>query len=583
MYIYKQNTKTMAYKFISKDRTYTEWSVCDSEDFKTIDSFKIDPVENKLFNQDIFDVTEEGTAKVLNSVIRTSNHISAVLMIANKKTFGKHKNRNLYKCVPDDVRIPIFLVPYEIKNTGFSKVVKNKYVIISFDNWDNKHPIGKIQNTIGDVDKLENFYEYTLYCKSLYASIQQFTKDTYKSLKAQSTDTFIEIIKNKYNVEDRTQGVGVYTIDPETSRDFDDAYSIMNYKDKTMISIYISNVSLWMEELKLWDSFSERISTIYLPDKKRPMLPTVLSECLCSLQENEKRFAFTLDICIDGNEIVDVSFKNSLIKVKKNMRYDTKEVEEDPAYNLMLKVITKLNSNKKYKYTENITTSHDVIAYLMILMNYYSSRELLKYKCGIFRNAEKGVSESLPETLPKNIHKFLTYWKSSGGIYAKITEDNISSIRSHELLNLESYVHITSPIRRLVDLLNIIQLQECSGMIKCGDDSKKFYEKWTSTSRLDYINRTMRVIKKVQCSCNLLELCTKNPEVTERSYQGYIFDKISRTDQLYQYVVYIDELKIISKFVSRHQYDEYTDKKFKLYVFNDEERFKRKIRIMMVD
>ena len=35
----------------------------------------------------------------------------------------------------------------------------------------------------------------------------------------------------------------------------------------------------------LWRSFTKRVSTIYLPDKKRPMLPTILSDCLCSLQE----------------------------------------------------------------------------------------------------------------------------------------------------------------------------------------------------------------------------------------------------------------------------------------------------------
>ena len=59
---------------------------------------------------------------------------------------------------------------------------------------------------------------------------------------------------------------------------------------------YISNVVFWMEILDLWESFDDRIATIYLPDRKRPMLPTILSDALCSLQENRIRFAFTLDI-----------------------------------------------------------------------------------------------------------------------------------------------------------------------------------------------------------------------------------------------------------------------------------------------
>ena len=117
-------------------------------------------------------------------------------------------------------------------------------------------------NTIGDVDKLENFYEYLLYCKSLYASIQQFTKDTSQALKQRSTDEFIDTIKTKYKLEDRT-GLYVYTIDPEKSKDFDDAFSFMKCGDKQILSIYISNVSLWMEELNLWQSFSNA-SQLYI-------------------------------------------------------------------------------------------------------------------------------------------------------------------------------------------------------------------------------------------------------------------------------------------------------------------------------
>ena len=85
------------------------------------------------------------------------------------------------------------------------------------------------------------------------------------------------------------------------------------------------------------------------------MLPTILSECLCSLLENEKRFAFTMDVCIDGNEIVDVTFKNTLIQVKKNLRYDSPDIEDNITYQNIFKILT--NLNKKYKYTDNITTN----------------------------------------------------------------------------------------------------------------------------------------------------------------------------------------------------------------------------------
>ena len=91
------------------------------------------------------------------------------------------------------------------------------------------------------------------------------------------------------NIEDRLD-YNVISIDPVNSKDFDDAMSIQIINDnKYIISIYISNVSIWLDALGLWESFSERISTIYLPDRKRPMLPTCLADCLCSLIENLRR------------------------------------------------------------------------------------------------------------------------------------------------------------------------------------------------------------------------------------------------------------------------------------------------------
>ena len=156
-------------------------------------------------------------------------------------------------------------------------------------------------------------------------------------------------------------------------------------------------------------------------------------------------------------------------------------------------------------------------------------------------------------------------------------------LESHGYLRLESYVHITSPIRRLVDLLNIVELQDHLGLMDFSDKSKAFHSYWTSDDMLEYINRTTRVIKRVQCSCDLLHLCSTKPETLSKNYIGYIFNKITRSDNLFQYVVYIHELRMIAKFVARFEFDEYTEKKFKLFVFNDEDKFKKKIRLHLID
>ena len=125
---------------------------------------------------------------------------------------------------------------------------------------------------------------------------------------------------------------------------------------------------------------------------------------------------------------------------------------------------------------------------------------------------------------------------------------------------MEAYIHITSPIRRLVDLLNMIQFQKCLGLINLSENTTTFYDKWLN--ELDYINTTMRSIRKIQTDCSLLDLCNNNPDVIEKMYYGYVFDKISRSDGLYQYIIYLPELKMNSRITVRENMENYEKRKF---------------------
>ncbi len=66
-----------------------------------------------------------------------------------------------------------------------------------------------------------------------------------------------------------------------------------------------------------------------------------------------------------------------------------------------------------------------------------------------------------------------------------------------------------------------------------------------------------------------------------KGHQGYLFDKIQRMDGMYQYVVYLYDLKIATRLVSCTSYDNNSITKFKLFLFNDEDRLKKKVRIMV--
>jgi exoribonuclease R len=216
----------------------------------------------------------------------------------------------------------------------------------------------------------------------------------------------------------------------------------------------------------------------------------------------------------------------------------------------------------------------------MILMNYNTAKEMLQQKSGIFRSTIMKRDIIVPEHLPEDVGKFIKIWSSSAGQYidASILEDGQNVV--HDLLEMDAYIHITSPIRRLVDLLNIIKFQQNTGIIQLSENANSFYNKWID--ELDYINTTMRSIRKVQVDSSLLHLCSTNPDIMEKLYDGYSFDKIMRNDGLFQYVVYLPELKLSSRVTFRDNIENYDVRKYKLYLFNDEESFKKKIRLQLI-
>jgi exoribonuclease R len=379
----------------------------------------------------------------------------------------------------------------------------------------------------------------------------------------------------KNDIEDRTDW-NIYSIDPTNSKDFDDAFGIQMYDDKDyyVLSIYISNVSFWLDILDLWESFSKRISTIYLPDRKRPMLPSILSDAICSLVEGKKRFAFTMDLHInkESEQIVKYNFINTMIKVKKNYRYDTSELGQNAEINLAF--LSVKNLNKYYNYVDKIENSHDMIAYMMIIMNYYCARFLKIEKSGLFRSAKINQDYKPPEEVPSEINKFLRLWHSFGGNYC-----DFEHFEKHDLLELDAYVHITSPIRRLPDLLNLLIIQDKMGLVHMKERKKTFYDNWMKAESIEYINQTMRSIRRVQTDCSLLDMCFKDETMKDTVYKGYVFDKIVRNDALFQYMVYMPKLKMTNRFTSRHDIDLYSKQKFKIYVFMDAIRLKQKIRI----
>lgn len=557
--------------FSSENREYSSWTAIDNHTGKSLKSENLQPIKNKLFNFDRFSF--DGDKVIIDNSPTRTGSIAGVLIIEGNKTFGKRKHKFLYKFVPDDKRLPVFLVAYKIKH-GFSKSYKNRYAIVYFKKWDSKHPEGYIDQNIGPVDDLPCFYQYQLYCRSLNASIQNFTKSALKKLKDKPESDLVNLIIEKYKVIDR-RNLNIVTIDPMNSKDFDDGFGVEQDGNGYILSVYIANVPMWIDFLGLWDSFSNRIATIYLPDRKLPMLPTILSDVLCSLQEGCSRFALSLDIHIDINyNITSYKLVNTVIKVTNNLRYDTNDMNNNSLYKQAFKIVKALS--RKKMYIDNIKSSHSFIAYLMIMMNHYCATVLFDNNIGIYRTMSYSIAEK-PQVVEDNeISNFIKGWNSSGGQYCKI-----SDCISHDALNLEKYIHITSPIRRLVDLLNIIDIQLVLKLANFTHKAITFHTYWTTNTQIAHINSTMRSIRKVQNDCNLLYMCTNQSEILCKKHRGFIFDKMKRSDGIFQYQVYLTHLKIAKKTFSSIDVSNNNYYNFELYLFRDQIQLYQKVRLLL--
>lgn len=117
----------------------------------------------------------------------------------------------------------------------------------------------------------------------------------------------------------------IFTCDPETARDYDDALSLeKNRKGELVLGVHIADVSHYVRPGSALDREAYKRSTsVYFCDRVIPMLPESLSNGVCSLVPNEDRLAFSVFMTFDkSGEMVARSFAKSVIRSKARFTYE---------------------------------------------------------------------------------------------------------------------------------------------------------------------------------------------------------------------------------------------------------------------
>jgi hypothetical protein len=109
-------------------------------------------------------------------------------------------------------------------------------------------------------------------------------------------------------------------------------------------------------------------------------------------------------------------------------------------------------------------------------------------------------------------------------------------------------------------------------------ECRRFLDNWTTINQIIYINHSMRQIRKMQQECDLLHRCNSQPELLEREHRGILFDKTEKNG-FYNYMVYLEDIKVLSKVVTQEDLCEYSYMTFRLFLFQGEDKIKRKIRV----
>ena len=129
--------------------------------------------------------------------------------------------------------------------------------------------------------------------------------------------------------EDLTQRF-IFTIDPPDAKDFDDAICVDRLDPKKEpdgaayeLGVHIADVSSFVVAGgALDDEAYVRGNSVYLPRKVVPMLPEVLSNGICSLQEGVNRYSKSAFLRYDANgAVVGERFANTVTRSAKRLTY----------------------------------------------------------------------------------------------------------------------------------------------------------------------------------------------------------------------------------------------------------------------
>ncbi|KAI0318692.1 RNB-domain-containing protein [Amylostereum chailletii] len=224
---------------------------------------------------------------------------------------------------PTDKRVPLIAIPTEQAPPDFvqnSEGYANKLFVACIKRHpiSSLHPFGTLVEELGPIGDVE--VETSALLKDCNFPTEDFTEGVLKCLPPMPWT----IPERELEVRKDLRGERIFTIDPETAKDLDDALSIKLNEDGTYdVGIHITDVSYFVKPNTALDRDArKRATSVYLVQRAVPMLPPALSEELCSLNPGQDRLAFSVVLTMTKDaRVLKKWFGKTIIKSSAKLAY----------------------------------------------------------------------------------------------------------------------------------------------------------------------------------------------------------------------------------------------------------------------
>lgn len=224
---------------------------------------------------------------------------------------------------PTDKRVPLIAIPTEQAPTDFidnPDTYVDRLFVATIKRWPitSLHPFGTLVEELGPIGDPE--VETSALLKDCNFPTEDFSEASLKCLPPLP----FSIPEREYETRTDLRSERVFTIDPPTAKDLDDALSIKRNDDGNyLVGVHIADVSYFVKTNTALDREArKRATSVYLVQRAVPMLPPQLSEELCALRPHEDRLTFSAMFIIDKNgHLLDKSFGRSIIKSCGKLAY----------------------------------------------------------------------------------------------------------------------------------------------------------------------------------------------------------------------------------------------------------------------